>query len=341
MLTHHEFNQETTATEAVRVFATEIRGKVIVITGISPGSLGEALALAISSQNLSLLILASRTRQKLEQVAEQIATRYHSVKVECVVVDLSSQVSVREAADQIDHMTAKIDILVNNAAINPGTHEHTQDGIEMQFGVNHVGPFLLTNLLMPKLRNAASASRPGSTRIVNVSSAGHRLSPIRFHDYNFEGKDLPADEQPPPGLPDTITKAKTAYHPFISYGQSKTANVLFSLYLSRSLRDIGIRSISVHPGSIWTNLSRSLDAEQVEMISRTGSFWKTQDQGAAPMIIAAFDPGLDNTSEIYLHECQIAEPARHAQSLEVASNLWALSEQLVGQKFSIASSPNL
>ena len=255
MITHPEFNEQTTATEAVRGFRGTIRERTVLIVGVGPDSLGEALALAIATQDPALLILASRTRTKLEQVAEKIAPKNPTVKVQLVLVDLSSQTSVRQAANQIGQLTEKIDVLVNNAATNPGTHQLTQDGIEMQFGTNHIGPFLLTNLLSPKLRNAAKASHRGSTRVVNVSSAGHRLSPIRFHDYNFEGKEIPAEEKPPIRLPDAAQTPEGSYNAFISYGQSKTANVLFSLYLSRCLSDIGIRSFAVHPGCMTTKFS--------------------------------------------------------------------------------------
>ena len=248
MLTHPEFNQETTATEAARVFRRQIQGKVVLVVGVGPESLGEAFALATASQNPASLILASRTQSKLERVAKQIEAKSPNVKVDLVVVDLSSQASVRGAASQIGELVERIDNIVNNAAVSPSDHEYTRDGIEMQFGTNHVGPFLLTNLLMPRLRNAAKVSLPGSTRIVNVTSAGHRLSPIRFHDFNFEGKEIPADEQPSAHFPNGTRDPEAAYHPFISYGQSKTANILFSLYLSESLRDAGIMSNAVHPG---------------------------------------------------------------------------------------------
>ncbi|KAF2231585.1 NAD(P)-binding protein [Viridothelium virens] len=332
MLTHPEFNPQTTAREAASAFASTISGKTVVIVGVSPNSLGETLALAIASQNPGLLILASRTDAKLREVAKQVATGSPSTNVKLILLNLSSQVSIRQAADQIREVTQKINILINNAATNPGTHEFTPERIEMQFGSNHIGPFLLTNLLLPELRNAAKVTSHGSTRIVNVSSTGHRLSPIRFHDYNFEGKEVPLDERPPVNLPESLTRtSEGAYNPFLAYGQSKTGNILFSIFLREHLHGSGILSFAVHPGSIWTNLSRSLDDEQRDFIARTGDFSKNQDQGAAPMVVAAFDPSLNNSnpSDIYFDECKIADPAPHARSLQVATKLWELSEQLI------------
>jgi NAD(P)-dependent dehydrogenase (short-subunit alcohol dehydrogenase family) len=126
--------------------------------------------------------------------------------------------------------------------------ETTEEGIEVQFGTNHIGHFLFTNLLMPQLKNAAKASGPGSTRIINVTSAGHRLSPIRFHDYNFEGKEVPIDERPPEGLPPMFSPTAEGYNGWLAYGQSKAANILFTVYLSQHLKSSGIVSYSVHPG---------------------------------------------------------------------------------------------
>lgn len=209
----------------------------------------------------------------------------------------------------------------------------------MQFGTNHIGLFLLTNLVMDKIRNAAKSpdTSHGAARIVNVTSAGHRISPIRFSDYNFgrTTEQLPPEEQPPPGLPASFFKPGETYSGFVSYGQSKTANLLMSLYITEHLGDQGILSFSVHPGSIWTDLSRHLDEETTKIIESTGSFWKSQDQGAATMLVAALDPQLNRSSGTYLSDCQLAQAAKHATDLQAAERLWRLSEELVGQEFDL------
>jgi NAD(P)-dependent dehydrogenase (short-subunit alcohol dehydrogenase family) len=140
-------------------------------------------------------------------------------------------------------------VLINNAGVMVLTPQTTAEGLELQFGTNHIGHFLFTHLLLDQLKNAAAVkSRPaGSTRIINVTSAGHRLSPIRFHDYNVEGKEVPPEEQPPPGIAAVYSKAGQ-YNGWLAYGQSKTANILFSVYLSQKLRDKGIVSFAAHPG---------------------------------------------------------------------------------------------
>ena len=159
-----------------------------------------------------------------------------------------SQDSVRKAAAEIAKLTPRIDIVINNAGFMTPKRQLTAEGIEAQFGANHIGHFLLTNLLVPQLLAAAESNPPGTTRIVNLTSLGHRLSPIRFHDYNFEGKEIPAEEQHPPLPPMFAKGADGAYNGYVSYGQAKTANILFSVELNRLLKDKGVVSYAVHPG---------------------------------------------------------------------------------------------
>jgi NAD(P)-dependent dehydrogenase (short-subunit alcohol dehydrogenase family) len=209
------------------------------------------MALAIARHKPAKLILASRTKSKIEQVVSIIRESGSGIPVNTVVVDLSSQASIRRAAQDVKALTPKLDIVINNAGVNVQDYQLNKEGIEMHFGTNHIGLFLLTNLVMENIKKAAEESGVGgSTRIINLTSAGHRLSPIRFSDYNFKltAEELPAGERPPSGLSDSITNPEVPYSPFIAYGQSKTANILFSLYLTEHLKERGIVSYSVHPG---------------------------------------------------------------------------------------------
>lgn len=185
----------------------------------------------------------------MEAVAGRISKAFEGVQVKAVSVDFSSLESVREAAKEVDTLVEKIDILINNAGLVVPKHRFSKDKIELQFATNHIGPFLFTNLLMDKICAAARTAAPGATRIVNVSSAGHTLSPMRFSDYNFVGNTLHPEERPPPGLPGIVFKPGPVYGAFLSYGQSKTANILTSVYLTDHLKRQGILSYSVHPGS--------------------------------------------------------------------------------------------
>lgn len=340
MTTNPDFGQNTPATTVAKTFSDEVRGKVIVIVGVSPQSIGESMALALAAHDPALLVFASRTRSKMEGVSKKVKSMHENTKIELVEVDLASLASIREAAKAINGIVDQIDILINNAAVVLQRHELTQEGLEMQFGTNHIGPFLLTNLLLPKIISAAdNAATKGSTRIINLTSQGHIISPIRFSDTNFKKRpeDLPVEERPMsrPGVSFDPPPGET-YVPFVAYGQSKTANILFSISLTQKLAGQGIRSIATHPGSIWTDLSRNLDEKHQDLISKTAGFWKDLDQGAATTLVAALDPKLGAQLDItYLSDCQVAQAADHARDEKAAERLWQLSESIVGQKFDL------
>jgi NAD(P)-dependent dehydrogenase (short-subunit alcohol dehydrogenase family) len=198
--------------------------------------------------------LASRTQSNIDAVGDKIKAKYPSVTVETLILDLSSQKSVRAAAQDINGRTSKLDVLINNAGVmSIPTRTLSEDGIELHFATNHIGHFLFTNLVLEKLRAAAKGATPGATRVVMVTSNGHRFSPVRFHDWNFDGKAVPPEEEPGAqamkdrGMPPP--NMESGYDRFVAYGQSKAANILFALYLRSKLAKDGIQSISVHPGS--------------------------------------------------------------------------------------------
>ncbi|KAH9866931.1 hypothetical protein IAQ61_007521 [Plenodomus lingam] len=334
-LTHQEWNQETGALEVANAFADQIRGKKILITGVSPESIGSAIALSIASQSPDLLIFASRTRSKLEEVANSIKNAHPKVDVKIVILDLMSQASVKEAAAEVASLTDRLDLIINNAGLMTQKRVATKEGIEGQFGANHIGHFLLTNLLMPQLLAAAKTNAPGSTRVVNLSSLGHRLSPVRFSDYNLTGKEVPPEEMHKPLPPIFAGSADDGYNGFVAYGQGKTANILFSVVLNERLKNKGIASYAVHPGSIWTGLSRDLDPDGEAAIKNTSTFWKNRDQGASTVLVAALDPALNDvhSNGVFLHDCQMTDAAPYATDSKLAERLWALSEKLVQQEF--------
>jgi NAD(P)-dependent dehydrogenase (short-subunit alcohol dehydrogenase family) len=278
---------------------------------VSPESIGSSIALSIASQSPSLLLLASRTHSKLEAVLKTTRHAYPDVPIGLVSLDLMSQDSVIAAAAEIATLTNRLDVIINNAGIMTQSRTTTKEGIEGQFGACHIGHFLLTNLLMPQLLAAASSSTAGATRVVNLTSLGHRISPVRFSDYNITGQDVPTEEKNPGPLPPLFTQnAADGYNGWVAYGQAKTANILFSIGLNERLREKGVASYAVHPGckycvarhvrlsadeckAIWTGLSRNLDAEGEEAIRKTSPFWKNHDQGAATVLVAALDPTLN------------------------------------------------
>ncbi|KAK6384204.1 hypothetical protein LTR65_009776 [Meristemomyces frigidus] len=280
--------------------------------------------------------VAERFKDSIRNKNEQIAKESPDVKLHLVELDLSSQVATRQAAEAVSKVVDHVDILINNAGVVTSERRETAEGIELQFGTNHVGHFLLTSLLTPLLLAAAEQSgQPGAIRVVNVTSLGYRLSPIRFHDYNFEGKAVPTEEEPPAGIPSHMKPDPAAgrnYHPFSSYGQSKTANILHAVALNDRLGSKGVRAFAVHPGSIWTDLSRNLSPDDLKVVEGTSGFWKDQDQGVATILVAALDPALSDTDgRVLLSDCQLVDVAASAKSPAIAEQLWQLSEKLTGE----------
>ncbi|KAG4431514.1 hypothetical protein IFR05_013011 [Cadophora sp. M221] len=233
--------------------------------------------------------------------------------------------------------------------------------MEKQFVTNHLGPFLFTGLLIPLMldgnptstsiskspqRSNSGLGRIGRVekRIINTSSEAHRISPIRFSDlHQTPGVRVLEEEMPRRGMPEGVlrggdgARSGYVYEPAIAYGQSKTANVLLSVELNRRLAG-RVGSWAVSPGNIMTNLVRGADEQMLKgMLSGVPeSEWKTIDQGAATLVVAGFDPGLDGgivSDGVYLHDCQIRRPSKWASDPGFAERLWRVSEELVGEKF--------
>ncbi|ORY03482.1 retinol dehydrogenase 13 [Clohesyomyces aquaticus] len=318
-----------TASGLARTYASEIKGKVVLTTGVSPSGLGAVFVKAIASAQPSLLILAGRNTKKVQETADAILAENPGspIKVHTLELDLSSLSAVRTAADTVNGWddVPKIDVLVNNAGIMAVDYSVSLDGHESQFATNHLGPFLFTNLVMGKI---LASEEP---RIVMVSSEGHHLCPIRFHDYDFH-------------------KGET-YSKWQAYGQSKTANILMALSLARKLSKRNLLAFSLHPGVINTHLGDHIDwnaafPELLQIYRFWGApeGWMTEfpfvtpDEGAATHVVAAFDPDIAPHNGSYLEKCALADPwsgriKPWATNPIEAERLWKLSEELVGQTF--------
>lgn len=279
------------------------------------------------------------------------------MKYRALKLDLSNQKGVREAAAEILSWNdvPNIDILVNNAAVmNIPERVLSEDGIEIQFATNHIGHFLFACLIMPKLLKAAEGSPKGATRVINVTSESPTVAGMRWSDINFDkiNRDLPESEQPPYDMHKhwgAIDPEEKSYLPLEGYNQSKVANVLFSIAANERLYDkYGILSLAVHPGVIWTELSRYAAPETIAAIQKMikgGAFHiKTLGAGAATTLVAATDPRLGLSKPepkdgkenygTYLMDCQISDKAcARAVSCNEAEKLWKLSEELVKEKF--------
>jgi len=302
------FGTQTTADEASAALHNEIAKKTVLITGVSPGGLAAEFAVSIAAYNPARLILASRTPSNIAVVAEQVRARNTLIEIREISLDLSSPDSVRTAAFEINDYPGTIDVLVNSAAVLAlPNYTKTQEGYELTFATNHLGHFLLTNLIMPKL------SSPGG-RIVSVAALAQAYTDILYDDPWFSNGEK--------------------YNKWMAYAQSKTANVLFALSLSEKLRSRGIQACSLHPGAIITPLRREITDEEVSA-ALTGSNHdlKTLQQGAATYVTAAFDPTIKDASGAYMLDNQIVPAAPHSSDPQNAERLWKFSEELVGQKF--------
>src|SRR5262245_9692579 len=313
------FGADTTTDEVLE--GLDLRGKLVLVTGGSSG-LGQESARALASKGARVVITA-RDVPKGRAVAEGIAASTGSSAVEVEELELASLASIRAFAERFLARHDRLDVLVNNAVVMACPLARTGDGFEMQFGTNHLGHFLLTCLLAPALRKGAPS------RIVSVSSRGHRVAPVDFDDPNFTSR---------------------PYDKWASYGQSKTANVLFAVGLERRLGAAGVHAYSLHPGAIMTELARHLVPEDIERLrARTPPgvpfTLKTVEAGAATSVLAATAPELEGRGGLYLEDCQVAKVndapeaydgvMSYALDPRNAERLWELSERLVGERFAL------
>ncbi|KAF1964066.1 NAD(P)-binding protein [Bimuria novae-zelandiae CBS 107.79] len=276
--------------------------------------------------------------------------------VKLLTLNLSSQRAVYGAAAEVLSWkdVEAINIIINNAGVMGFPNRQlTPEGIEMHFGTNHIGHFLFTALLMPKLLVAAQRNPHGATRVINVTSLSPLIAGIRWNDIDFEkqSKDLPEEERPNEqvmgmwGFPDI---AERSYIPIEGYNQSKAANLLFGIALSdRVFAKHGILGVAVHPGIIPTELTREIGTDMKEAVEKSvqaGMFkMKTVAAGSSTSLTAALDPklaegwGEERSGKVYgayMIDCQVSEMANvRACSRSEAEKLWELSEKLVGEKF--------
>ncbi|KAJ5088899.1 hypothetical protein N7456_012515 [Penicillium angulare] len=355
--TFTDFNATTESLDVAKLFSDRISGRTILITGVNLGGVGFSTARAFASQSPAHLIIAGRNPSKIEECLKALQAEFPGVECRGLQIDLSTQQSVRCAANQV--MTWEdipaVDILVNNAGVM-GIQERTlsQDGIEMHFATNHIGHWLFTCLIMPKLIKSTESRSEGMTRVVNVTSGSPMISGMRWSDLNFDitNKALPESEQPQYewfkgwGYKDLEDQS---YNPLDGYNRSKVANVLSGIGMNQRLfKKYGIFSLAVHPGVIETELGRNFPSETLEAIQalkKQGVFgYKTVGAGASTSVVAALDPALAKGVGCsrngcmnwgsYLVDCQISDQASPlAVSNDEAERLWKLSEELVGQVF--------
>ncbi|XP_001627101.2 retinol dehydrogenase 14 [Nematostella vectensis] len=290
-----------------------LHGKTVIVTGANSG-IGKATALELARRG-ARVIMACRDLESAEKAASEIRYKVPKAEVVCRFLDLNSLISVRKFAEDVMREEKRLDILVNNAGVYQPANKKTVDGFETQFGVNHLGHFLLTNMLLDLLK----ASAP--SRIVVVSSRLGFRANLDFDAFDKE---------------DTEKKSMRGGHVMpVGYGRSKLANFLFTHELSKRLPQ-GVTVNALCPGMVWTGLGRTSKMSwKMKLL-----FWplgflflKRPMEGAQTVIYCATEPELSNVSGKCFTDCHQTDMPANCTDDETAKRLWNVSEILTGLSF--------
>jgi NAD(P)-dependent dehydrogenase (short-subunit alcohol dehydrogenase family) len=316
------FGAKSTTDEVLE--GVDLSGKRVLVTGVSAG-LGVETARTLAAHGAQVVGAARDLNKARKATAEVSAQAANGGGLELIELDLASLKSVRAAADALLADGRKFDLVIANAGVMACPKSFTEDGFETQFGTNHLGHFVFVNRII-------SLFKPGS-RLVNLSSAGHRYGDVNLDDPNFE---------------------HTEYTEFGAYGRSKTANILFAVEFDRRHKNAGIRATAVHPGGIITELGRHFPPgaleERVAQINAerpagTPPFeFKTVPQGTATTVWAGVVAPAGDVGGKYCEDCHVAEIVEgdalmlggvrtYALDPVRAKALWAKSEEMVGETF--------
>lgn len=305
------FSASSTAEEVTQ--GIDATGLTAIVTGASSG-IGAETTRVLALRGVHVF-MAVRNMAAGTDVKDAIVKEIPTAKVDVLELDLSSLASVRKFASDFTTKGLPLNILINNAGIMASPFMLSKDNIELQFATNHLGHFLLTNLLLDTMKRTAQESgREG--RIVNVSSEGHRFTyreGIRFEKLNDQ----------------------SGYGNFVAYGQSKLANILHANELARHLKEEeGVEILtanSLHPGAINTNLFRQ-EGFVNAIVGFLGKFvFRNVQQGAATTCYVALHPQVKGKTGLYFNDSNIAQPSPHAVDTELARKLWDFSLDLINR----------
>ncbi|XP_052133752.1 short-chain dehydrogenase TIC 32, chloroplastic-like isoform X1 [Oryza glaberrima] len=301
------FSGASTAEEVTA--GVDARGLVAVITGASSG-IGLETARVMALRGVRV-VMAVRNVAAGHRASEAIRAEIPGAGIHVLEMDLSSMDSVRRFATEFEALNLPLNILINNAGIMTRNCTRSMDGLELQFATNHIGHFLLTNLLLENMKRTSSETGVEG-RIVNVSSSAH------FVTY-------------PKGICFDKVKEPSRFISLIAYGQSKLANILHSTELSRVLKEDGVNisANAVHPGVVTTNLFRHRTIINA-LVKSIGRFiHKTVEQGAATTCYVALHSQVTGISGKYFSNCNLDTPSSQASNAELANKLWEFSSKIV------------
>jgi NAD(P)-dependent dehydrogenase (short-subunit alcohol dehydrogenase family) len=274
--------------------------RVAIVTGAT-GGIGKVTARELARQGFRVVLVA-RSADKAARTASEIAAAAPGAKVETVLCDMSSQKQIRAAAEELRRHRDRVQVLVNNAGGIWTQRQVTEDGLERTFAVDHLGYFLLTNLLLPELRRGAPS------RVVNVASEASKLGRIDFDDLQGEKR----------------------YNGGLAYAQAKLANILFSSELSRRLAGSGVASNSLHPGVVASGFGLNNTGLLRFGMKIARPFLIDEEKGARTSIYLASSPEVEGVTGQYFVKNRPKTPPRNGRDPEVARRLWDVSAGLCG-----------
>ena len=275
-----------------------LKNKTAIVTGANSG-MGMATVRALSDMGAKVIMLCRSEKRGIEALEKLSSEKKRDL--ELILCDLGNYASIRAFVNLFKKGHSHLDILVNNAGFISLDRQETEEGLERQFGINHVGHFLLTMSLLDLMGEGG--------RIVNVASGAHKTGKIHFNDIN-------------------LTKG---FNVITAYSQSKLANVLFTRELARRVKDRGITVNCCHPGAVATNIGIDRDTGFGKTVTRLlKPFFQTPEQGARTAIFLASDDSVSDVTGEYFYKCKVARSSKRSKDMELAKKLFEFSEELVG-----------
>ncbi len=287
---------------------TTMQGKICLITGGTNG-IGKSTAQALAQMGARVVIVG-RNAQKTSQVVDEIRLATGNTDVDALLADLSSLEEVRRLAGEFKRKYPRLDVLLNNAGAMFWTRHVTADGLERTFALNHLAPFLLTNLLLDTLKASAPA------RIINLSSRAHQGGKIDFEDLQSERH----------------------YSGMDAYGNSKLANILFTIELARRLDGAGVTVNAVHPGFVNSGFAKNNDGLAFKLYGAIGPLIaRSPEKGAETSVYLASSPEVKDVTGEYFSDCHVTDTAPQAADAAAAKRLWEVSAEMVHLATAVAA----